>query len=85
MNRGGTFALSAEEVLIKDVVYNCGKKLRFRCMFNGSILYYTFTAPNTAIADFLSIVLNQSVGNALISIGDTEILQHLLEGESDKL
>jgi hypothetical protein len=72
---GETFAISSEQVAIKEVVRIVGNHVDFRCTFQGKDVLYPFSAPDDATAEKLVTILKNSTGASLLSVGALEIPQ----------
>ncbi len=70
---GDVFPVSAESVIIENVVRVDGEKITFTCTFNGKLQSYDFSAPDEKIAAKLAVILKDNVGKTLFSVGMIEI------------
>lgn len=71
--RGGTFAISIEQVMIKRVVRIVKNRVDLICTFEGKDVNYPFNAPDEKTAQKLGVILNNNIGKTLFSIGTIEI------------
>ena len=71
--RGGTFAVSLEQVNVKEVIRIVGKRVDFTCMFGKDVVNYIFNASDEKTAEKVATILRNHKGMDLISVGNTEI------------
>ena len=70
---GETFAISSEQVTIKEVVRIAGNRVDFSCAFADKVVNYRFSAPDEKTARKLETILANSIGKSLFSVGMVEI------------
>jgi len=70
---GDTFAISSEQVTIKEVVRIVGNRVDFSCTFAGKIVNYRFSAPDEKTTRKLGTIFANSIGNSLFSVGMVKI------------
>ena len=71
--RGNSFAISSEQVAVKEVVRIVDEHVTFTCAFEGNLLTYDFCAPNEETADKVGKLLKENSGKTLFSVGMLEL------------
>ena len=71
--RGGIFAISLEQVIVKDVIRIVKSNIEFNCMFEGNSVNYFLSTPNEETAKKVGAILKNNIGKTLFSVGMIQI------------